>query len=70
MNLTALSLSPQSQKLVVGAVLFGAWTYLVVTGKVPATDYVENVKIGLAGLGLYHVATSPGIQKQPPSAPQ
>lgn len=55
MNLTNISAS--TQKLIVGAVLFGAWTYLVVTGKVAATDYVENIKIGLGGLGLYHVMT-------------
>lgn len=55
MNLT--NISPNAQKMLVGAALFGAWTYLVVTGKVQATDYVENIKIGLGGLGLYHVMT-------------
>lgn len=63
MNLS--NISPATQKLLVGAALFGAWTYLVVTGKVAPTDYVENIKIGLGGLGLYHVMT-PKAPAQPP----
>lgn len=52
-----MNLTPLQAKMVVGGVLFAAWSYLVVTGKVPATDYVENIKLGLGALGLYHVAT-------------
>jgi 5-methylcytosine-specific restriction protein A len=40
-----------------------AWSYLVYTGKGPATDYVENIKIGLGGLGLYHVVTNSTAKK-------
>jgi hypothetical protein len=61
MNLS--NISPVTQKLLVGGVLFAAWSYLVYTGKVPATDYVENIKIGLGGLGLYHVVTNSGTKK-------
>jgi hypothetical protein len=53
------NVSPTLQKLLVGGVLFAAWSYLVFTGKVSASDYVENVKIALGGLGMYHVATAP-----------
>lgn len=53
------TISPTLQKLLVGGVLFGAWSYLVFTGKVSPADYVENIKIALGGLGLYHVATAP-----------
>lgn len=63
-----MKLSPQVQKMAVGGVLFAAWSYLVYTGKVPATDYVENIKIGLGGLGLYHVVTS-NPPPPPPPAP-
>lgn len=63
MNFT--NISPSTQKLIVGGVLFAAWSYLVYTGKVPATDYVENIKIGLGGLGLYHVVTN--TSKTPPA---
>jgi hypothetical protein len=52
-----MSLTPITVKLIVGGVLFSAWSYLVVSGKVPATDYVENIKLGLGALGLYHVST-------------
>lgn len=31
------NISPTMQKMLVGAVLFGAWSYLVFTGRVPAT---------------------------------
>jgi hypothetical protein len=64
------NISPVTQKLIVGGVLFAAWSYLVYTGKVPATDYVENIKIGLGGLGLYHVVTNAAPKKAdaPPSA--
>ncbi|HGL4258413.1 TPA: hypothetical protein ACKE3D_002093 [Burkholderia dolosa] len=61
MNLN--NISPVTQKLIVGGVLFAAWSYLVYTGKVPATDYVENIKIGLGGLGLYHVVTNSTAKK-------
>lgn len=61
MNLS--NVSPVTQKLLVGGVLFAAWSYLVYTGKVPATDYVENIKIGLGGLGLYHVVTNSTAKK-------
>lgn len=61
MNLS--NISPVTQKLLVGGVLFAAWSYLVYTGKVPATDYVENIKIGLGGLGLYHVVTNSTAKK-------
>lgn len=47
------------QKMLIAAVLFAAWSYLVFTGKVSATDYVENLKYGLGALGLYHVSTAP-----------
>lgn len=50
-----MNLTPTVQKMLIGAVLFGAWSYLVFTGKVASTDYVENIKILLGGLGLYHV---------------
>ncbi|MFL9904698.1 hypothetical protein PQR71_42335 [Paraburkholderia fungorum] len=69
MNLS--NISPVAQKLIVGGVLFAAWSYLVYTGKVPATDYVENIKIGLGGLGLYHVVTNSTSKKSdaaPPAA--
>lgn len=69
MNLS--NISPVTQKLLVGGVLFAAWSYLVYTGKVPATDYVENIKIGLGGLGLYHVVTNSAGKKSdatPPAA--
>jgi hypothetical protein len=52
-------MNPTVQKMLIGAVLFGAWSYLVFTGKVSATDYVENLKLGLGALGLYHVSTAP-----------
>lgn len=52
-----MNLTPTNTKLIVGGVLFAAWSYLVISGKVPATDYVENIKLGLGALGLYHVAT-------------
>lgn len=52
------NITPVGQKLIVGGVLFAAWSYLVYTNKVPATDYVENIKIALGGLGLYHVVTN------------
>jgi hypothetical protein len=67
MNLPTLT--PAAQKMVVGGVLFAAWSYLVYTGKVPATDYVENIKIGLGGLGLYHVVTNKGSKKDDPATP-
>jgi hypothetical protein len=54
-----MNLSPAVQKMLIGAVLFGAWSALVFTGKVAPTDYVENIKILLGGLGLYHVTTGP-----------
>lgn len=64
------NLTPATQKLLVGGVLFAAWSYLVYSGKVPATDYVENIKIGLGGLGLYHVVTNAtGEKKVDPPAP-
>lgn len=66
MNLS--NISPVTQKLLVGGVLFAAWSYLVYTGKVPATDYVENIKIGLGGLGLYHVVTNSTAKKADDSA--
>lgn len=53
------NVSPTMQKLLVGGVLFAAWSYLVFTNKVSATDYVENLKLGLGALGLYHVSTAP-----------
>jgi hypothetical protein len=53
------TISPSMQKMLVGAVLFAAWSYLVFSGKVSATDYVENLKMGLGALGLYHVSTAP-----------
>ena len=56
--MTLPNITPVGQKLIVGGVLFAAWSYLVYTNKVPATDYVENIKIGLGGLGLYHVVTN------------
>lgn len=65
MNLS--NITPVGQKLIVGGVLFAAWSYLVYTGKVPATDYVENIKIGLGGLGLYHVVTN--VSAKPASTP-
>lgn len=52
------------QKMLVGAVLFAAWSYLVFTNKVSATDYVENLKMGLGALGLYHVSTAPARAAQ------
>ena len=52
-----MNLNPITVKMIVGGVLFAAWSYLVISGKVPATDYVENIKLGLGALGLYHVAT-------------
>ncbi|OBR52314.1 hypothetical protein [Paraburkholderia tropica] len=61
------NISPVGQKLIVGGVLFAAWSYLVYTGKVPATDYVENIKIGLGGLGLYHVVTNTASKQTPPA---
>lgn len=61
------TISPPVQKLIVGGVLFAAWSYLVYTGKVPATDYVENIKIGLGGLGLYHVVTNTASKPTPPA---
>lgn len=61
--MTLSNISPVTQKLLVGGVLFAAWSYLVYTGKVPATDYVENIKIGLGGLGLYHVVTNSTAKK-------
>lgn len=54
-----MNLSPTLQKMLIAAVLFGAWSYLVFTGKVASTDYVENIKILLGGLGFYHVTTGP-----------
>jgi hypothetical protein len=68
--MTLSNISPVTQKLIVGGVLFAAWSYLVYTGKVPATDYVENIKIGLGGLGLYHVVTNSTAKKDatPPAA--
>jgi hypothetical protein len=54
-----MNLSPTVQKMLIGAILFGAWSYLVFTGKVGSADYVENIKILLGGLGLYHVTTGP-----------
>jgi hypothetical protein len=50
-----MNISPAAQKMLLAGVLFGAWSYLVFTGKVATTDYVENIKILLGGLGLYHV---------------
>jgi len=50
-----MNISPTLQKMLIAAVLFGAWSYLVFTGKVASTDYVENIKILLGGLGLYHM---------------
>jgi hypothetical protein len=61
--MTLGNISPVTQKLLVGGVLFAAWSYLVYTGKVPATDYVENIKIGLGGLRLYHVVTNSTAKK-------
>ena len=66
MNLS--NITPVGQKLIIGGVLFAAWSYLVYTGKVPATDYVENIKIGLGGLGLYHVATNTAKSASTPPA--
>ncbi|MEX3914915.1 hypothetical protein AB4Y43_01525 [Paraburkholderia sp. BR10872] len=63
-----MNLSPTVQKLLVGAVLFGAWSALVFMGKVAPTDYVENIKILLGGLGLYHVTTGPARAAQKAAA--
>lgn len=62
------TISPTMQKMMVGAVLFAAWSYLVFTGKVAATDYVENIKMGLGALGMYHVATAPARAAQKAAA--
>ena len=62
------TVSPSMQKMLVGAVLFAAWSYLVFTGKVSATDYVENLKLGLGALGLYHVSTAPARAAQKAAA--
>lgn len=62
------TISPSMQKMLVGAVLFGAWSYLVFTNKVSATDYVENLKMGLGALGLYHVSTAPARAAQKAAA--
>lgn len=53
-----MTLSPNMQKLFVGAVLYAAYGALVFMGKVPAADFVETTKLGLEGLGLYHVTKS------------
>ena len=67
-----MNLTPTVQKMLIGAVLFGAWSYLVFTGKVASTDYVENIKILLGGLGLYHVtqaATKPKSDDKASASP-
>lgn len=63
MNLT--NLSPNGQKMLVGAVLFGAWAYLVYTGKADASSFVDYIKDGLIGLGLYHT-----LKPSAPTPPQ
>ena len=63
MNLT--NLSPNGQKMLVGAVLFGAWAYLVYTGKADASSFVDYIKDGLIGLGLYHT-----LKPSMPTPPQ
>lgn len=52
--MTLSNLSPATQKMLIGGVLFGAWAYLVYTGKADATSFVDYIKDGLIGLGLYH----------------
>lgn len=52
--MTLSNLSPTTQKMIIGAVLFGAWSYLVYTGKADAASFVDYIKDGLIGLGLYH----------------
>lgn len=63
MSLT--NLSPNGQKMLVGAVLFGAWAYLVYTGKADASSFVDYIKDGLIGLGLYHT-----LKPSAPTPPQ
>jgi hypothetical protein len=48
------NLSANTQKLLIGAVLFAAWGYLVCTGKADTASFVDYIKDGLIGLGLYH----------------
>jgi hypothetical protein len=52
--MTLGNLSPATQKMLIGGVLFAAWAYLVYTGKADATSFVDYIKDGLIGLGLYH----------------
>jgi hypothetical protein len=52
--MTLSNLSPATQKMLIGGVLFGAWAYLVYTGKADANSFVDYIKDGLIGLGLYH----------------
>ncbi|VWC89649.1 hypothetical protein BLA17378_04478 [Burkholderia aenigmatica] len=59
------NLSPNTQKMLIGAVLFGAWAYLVYTGKADASSFVDYIKDGLIGLGLYH--TLKPSQATPPA---
>jgi FtsH-binding integral membrane protein len=63
MNLPALT--PSTQKLLIGGVLFGAWSYLVYVGKTDASSFVDYIKDGLIGLGLYH--TLKPSQPTPPA---
>jgi len=64
MNLPTFSAN--SQKLLVGAVLFGAWGYLVYVGKSDASSFVDYIKDGLIGLGLYHTLR-PSSAPTPPA---
>lgn len=63
--MTLGNLSPNTQKMLIGAVLFGAWAYLVYTGKTDASSFVDYIKDGLIGLGLYH--TLKPSQPAPPA---
>ena len=63
-----MNISPALQKMLLAGVLFGAWSYLVFTGKGATTDYVENIKILLGGLGLYHVV-GPRLPANPANPP-
>jgi len=69
MDLSKFTLSGQTQKLLIGAVLYGAWAYMVYLGKADVQDFLETTKLGLYGVGLYHVAKVGSDNTQPPAPP-
>lgn len=49
---------PEVLKWVGGVTAAGAWFYLVLEGKAPVMDFVDFLKLFLAGIGAYGLTVS------------